>query len=94
VTPKEWKLLRKIEKSKQEPALFRCEALNIRALIKCSGLEFEDAAMYFRRALHVMPQQSVPEVNQVVTYDVSDTGQTLPAVDALQALKKKLKKKI
>ena len=91
MTCQEWKCLKRISKHSEEPVLFRCMALYLRGLVqmKADAGEMEDAAMYFRRALHTMTTGATlsSENNEKVNVNVGGTQVLLSARDELSTLK-------
>jgi tetratricopeptide (TPR) repeat protein len=85
MTTAEWKNLKKIAKKQEEPVLFRCEALYLRGFIQLKAGEMEDAAMYFRRALHTMKEVTPLENMKKINLTMGGTQVLLSARDQLFA---------
>ena len=71
-TPEERKSLKRISKDESEPILFRSEALYARGVHSMIGDDFEDAAMYFRRALKLIPTASASERGRRVRLELNE----------------------
>jgi len=87
-TEEEKRTLKRISKDKEEPILFRVRALFARAILVMFDDEFDDAALYFRRAIALSPKVSSSERSRQVKVPAGGADFMISVGDELDAIAK------
>lgn len=86
-TEKDMKALKRLTRDEKEPVLFRSQALFLRGNYEMERDDLESAAIYFGRALHLIPTAKAAEKKRTVKIVVGNEAVRVSVSDQLENLK-------